>query len=94
MISDELARVLRDWRDDATSDDPSFLVKHCGLCHFVRSESTEAYCDLKDCLLADFDECSLPFDTRYSYEHDTAKHLNPRRRAWVDEKLREYDESV
>lgn len=97
MISDELYEVLKHWLADATSAEPSPEVKWTGLCSYwemsvcSRSEM-EAFWQEQEL------DTSFPFNSspmEYFNESDYGLcHLNPRRLAWVRERIAEYDHTL
>ena len=99
MISDELYAVLKRWLIEATSDNPSHSIQDYGLCCYVDDQN------LVDEMVAFWREqgldVSYPFEEPkghwgrlMSYENDPRKHLNPRRLAWVRERIAEYDQTL
>lgn len=99
MISDELYEQLKAWLIDATSSSPSYYARNHGLCSYVNNGG------LVDEMVAFWREqgldVSYPFETgqrhtdrAWHYETDGHKHLNPRRLAWVRERIAEYDQTL
>lgn len=99
MISDELYTRLKEWLADATSTSPSWGVKQTGLCSYM--DNTDLVWEMK----AFWEEQGLdpvfPFNSIVFYkdgyfeESDKAVcHLNPRRLAWVRERIAEYDHTL
>lgn len=99
MISDELYTQLKEWLEDATSASPSWQVQSTGLCAYMNSV------DLVREMRAFWEEQG--FDPNFPFNPDTfgsasyyresdrnACHLNPRRLAWVKERIAEYDQTL
>lgn len=101
-VSDELYRILVQWRDDATSDNPSGDVRRYGLCNYVTRRSTwaEEVDEMRALLRAEYGWTEYPFNgpcdgfegARYTHEAcDEITHLNPHRRRWVECQIYEYE---
>lgn len=75
------------------SDEPTDEVMTYGLCRYVLgSADCCAWHELEDVFDVEFYNHSTPFDDGIgAYWGDDNKHLNPRRRAWVDAKIAEYE---
>ena len=95
-ISDELYRILVQWRDDATSDSPSVSVRRFGLCSYVaeHSEGYGAKIGLQGLFRAEGRDPNYPFCPWYEYNReaeDGVMHLNSYRRSWVERRIHEYE---
>jgi hypothetical protein len=84
-MSPELKEVLREWYEDATSENPSARVKEYGLCSYAEDFGGRRLEDeLSSTLYVSTGNASFPFDLGpVEYWADRNKHLNPRRLAWV-----------
>lgn len=96
MISDELYTRLKEWLADATSDSPSWLVKETGLCSYM--DSVDFVWEMKTFWEEQGLDTNFPFNyPEGSYYQESGKrlcHLNPRRLAWVRERIAEYDHTL
>ena len=95
-ISKELYDVLVAWREDAMSAEPSHRARCCGLCSYTIHQSGAGGGEVKDLLNREFgDNSKTPFnligDAYTTSAFKGTQHLNPRRRAWVDAKIAEYE---
>lgn len=102
-ISDELYRILVQWRDDATSDNPSEDAQWFGLCNYVTKRSTWAreVDEMRFLLRAEYGWTDYPFnrphdglDRAVNYARECGNseaHLNPHRRRWVERRIHEYE---
>jgi len=98
-VSPDLSKFLADWHDWATSGaipgKPSEggFCRSFGLCYHAEKRSTKLYYELRDLLSDQFgQECDTPFNYEIDYWQegdDGLMHENPKRLAWVRQKLME-----
>lgn len=85
-----LRRVLKAWYADATSETPTDIVKTSGLCHYTYELDEDVLDELRYWLRKDCGDSLIPFTPGDSYYQEQVRrkaHENPRRLAWVREKL-------
>lgn len=94
-ISTDLYLALKSWWTEANSDRPDPEVRAFGLCNWVRrySKSCAADHEMSELFNMEFGNYTCPFGTAdRPYYRDKAKHTCPRRRAWVQAKLEQYEQ--
>lgn len=97
MISDELYEVLKAWLIDATSTSPSSEVRFCGLCaqpHIDEELTSEMRAFWREQRLHEIFPFNLTEGEYYHESNSGTCHLNPRRLAWVKERIAEYDQTL
>ncbi len=96
MISDELYEQLKAWLIDATSDNPSRDVRCYGICWSVND--SDLIREMQAFWVEQDLSPTLPFNSDFqayrSEKWDEVCHLNPRRLAWVRERIAEYDQTL
>lgn len=91
-ISESLYGALVKYLVDATSDDPSFDVRHFGLCWYVTYVTSGDCSELENIFNQDFSNPNMPFGSDYAERIlNHTQHQNPERLAWVRKKIEEYE---
>jgi len=99
MISHELYKALWAWRAAASTNPPHLKTRRGGLCGWVSNFALyHVGKELDELLMDEFNDTNFPFNNnnRMDYRSDRVaeqQHLNPRRRAWVEAKLKEYEDA-
>jgi len=93
MISEPLYYALRLWRQHCAGF--TLQTRQFGLCAFVNEYAPGYQGELKRHLSAELGDSCWPFNghSPSDYEHEENKGANPKRRAWVDAKIAEYENS-
>lgn len=95
MISEELYLALREWRRRVSAGIYGETFDY-GLCGCVTQYAMPPVSnELDELLLRELGDMSWPFNDGNSREYwqEKNKGANPLRRAWVDAKIKEYEES-
>ncbi len=99
MISDELYTQLKEWLEDATSASPSWQVQSTGLCSYM--DDIDLVREMKAFWNEQGLDPNFPFpltlvdSAGYFRESNSGTcHLNPRRLAWVRERIAEYEHTL
>lgn len=105
ILSKHLYEVLKEWKRLTKEDHPPLYVRQYGLCSSVLCIKVQLYPYLTDVFIGDeltaalqddFKTSHVPFHRKEELYTESGykgtQHLNKRRHAWVDMKLKQYED--